>query len=336
MIHEVLSQLVRREPLGRQQATEVFSLLMEGRLEPTQTAALLALLAAKGPAVDEIVAAATVMRQHSVRLTNMGDNLVDTCGTGGDVKGTFNISTAAAIIAAAAGVRVVKHGNRSATSKCGSADVLEAVGVNLDCTPDTLRACLESTNICFAFARNHHPAMKHVAPVRAAMKIPTLFNILGPLTNPAGASRQVVGVYRRDFTPLLASALRELGAKRAWVVHADDGLDELSTMSPTQISELADGTVHTYALDAAELGLPRAALSELQVHSIDEAAAALRDVLASTPGPRRDIAMLNAAAVICVAGLAESLPAAMDVTREVLDSGAAARTLDRLISASKQ
>ena len=260
--------------------------------------------------------------------------IIDTCGTGGDVRGTFNISTAAAIIVAAAGVRVVKHGNRSASSTAGSADVLEKLGLKLDLEPRQLCHCLEKSNICFAFARYHHPAMKFVAAARSSLGVPTIFNLLGPLTNPARARHQLLGVFSPDLTDKLAAALAQLGSDRAWVVHAADGLDELSTMGPTRISDLQSGHVRTWNLDPADLGLPYARLSDLQVKSVDEAADALVRVLSGEEGPMRDIAALNAAAALLVAGAAPDLKSALETVQSTLDAGRAKQTLDTLVACS--
>ncbi len=336
VLRDILLKLCRREDLTRDEARSAFDLIMAGEATDAQVGGLLIGLAAKGSTVDELVGAATVMRARSVhvRVDNAGV-VLDTCGTGGDVKGTFNISTAAAIIAAAAGVTVVKHGNRSASSKSGSADVLEQLGVRLDAPPGTAERCLAAANICFAFARSHHPAMRHVAAARTSLGVPTLFNVLGPLTNPAGARRQLLGVFAPELTERMAAVLRELGSERAWVVHADDGLDEISTMGPTRISELRDGHVATWRLDpAADLDMPVAHLSDLQVDGVASAAAALRAVLAGEPGPMRDVAVLNAAAALVVAGRAETLAAAVPLATEAIDSGRARRTLDQLVAAS--
>ena len=334
-MRDLLLKLQRREDLSADESADAFGRIMAGDADPPVVAALLMGLAVKGPAAAEVVGAARAMRAASVRI-DAGDpaGLVDTCGTGGDVKGTFNISTAAAVVAAAAGARVVKHGNRSASSKSGSADVLEALGVNLDATPETLRQCLDQAGICFAYARGHHPAMRHVAPIRAALGVPTLFNLLGPLTNPAGAKNQLVGVYAPGLTELLAAALRDLGTDRAWVVHADDGLDELSTMSPTKVTALQDGALTTFAVDPADLGLAPARLEDLQVASAEESAAALRAVFAGDPGPRRDITLLNAAAALAVSGQAPDLPAGLKQAAAAVDDGRAAAVLARLADAS--
>jgi anthranilate phosphoribosyltransferase len=262
--------------------------------------------------------------------------VIDTCGTGGDVRGTFNISTAAALIVAAAGVRVVKHGNRSASSKSGSADVLERMGVKLDLTPGELKKCLEAAGICFAFARYHHPAMKFVANARTSLGIPTIFNVLGPLTNPARAKHQLLGVFSAELTDRLAAVLQQLGSERAWVVHANDGLDELSTIGPTRVSELREGHISTWTLDPAKLGLAYARLSDLQVSSVEEAADMLRLVMQGTMGPMRDIALLNAAAGLVIAGKCRDLKEGLVVAADAVDSGKGQRTLEALVRASSQ
>src|ERR671912_671990 len=266
-LREILLKLCRREDLTRAEAREAFSHVMSGEASEAQIGGLLVGLAAKGTTVEELVGAATVMREKAVPIDcdSSAGVIIDTCGTGGDVRGTFNISTAAAIICAAAGVRVVKHGNRSASSKSGSADVLEKLGVKLDLPPDQLKGCINDAGICFAFARSHHPAMKFVAPVRTALGIPTIFNLLGPLTNPARARHQLLGVFAPELTDKLATVLRGLGSARAWVVHAQDGLDELSTLGPTRVSELRHGEVHTWTFDPSSVGIPYARLSDLQV-----------------------------------------------------------------------
>src|SRR3954454_12164313 len=294
-LREILLKLCRREDLTRSEARQAFEHIMSGAASESQIGGLLVGLAAKGTNVEELVGAATVMRDKSVPVECPGDCVVlDTCGTGGDVRGTFNISTAAALVVAGAGVKVVKHGNRSASSKSGSADVLERLGVTLEQTARQLSNCLEEANICFAFARSHHPAMKFVATARSSLGIPTIFNLLGPLTNPARARHQLLGVFAPELTDRLATVLKELGSERAWVVHADDGLDELSTLGSTRVSELRNGDVHTWKLDPLELGLPYARLSDLQVQNSDQSAEVIRRILAGEKGPARDIALLNA------------------------------------------
>jgi len=349
-VRDFLLKLCRREDLTRAEAREAFTHIMSGHATDAQIGGLLVGLAAKGTTVDELVGAAQVMREKAIPIhcpssTNSGlrtqdsalqDVVLDTCGTGGDTRGTFNISTAAAIIVAAAGVRVVKHGNRSATSKAGSADVLEKLGVKLELSAEQLVRCVEAANICFAFARYHHPAMKFVSAARSSMGIPTIFNLLGPLTNPARAKHQLLGVFAPELTDRLAQVLKELGSQRAWVVHAEDGLDELSTLGPTRISELKNGEVHTWSLDPAEIGIPYARISDLRVNNVDEAAAVLQGVLSGDEGPMREIALLNAAAALVVAGAAKDLSQALSQSAAAIDSGKAKGTLEALIKASQQ
>jgi anthranilate phosphoribosyltransferase len=333
---EFLKRISLRQDLTREQAEAAFAHLTSGEATEAQIAGLLVGLAVKGAAVEELVGAASVMRKKCQPMEYPGDagDLLDTCGTGGDSRHTFNISTTAALIAAACGVKVVKHGNRAASGKSGAADVLEKLGVKLELTPYQLGQCLASANICFAYARTSHPAMKFVAETRAALGIPTIFNLLGPLTNPGGASRQLAGVYSAELTEKLAVALRQLGSKRAWVVHADDGLDEISTMSLTRVSELKDGKIHTWTLDAAELGLSPARLEDLQVADVTQAADAVLSILNGDKGPKRDIALLNAAAALVIAEKASDLPAALRLAEQALDSGSARQALKALIESS--
>ncbi len=336
-LRDILLKLCRREDLTRAEAREAFLHIMSGEASDAQIGGLLVGLAAKGTTVEELVGAATVMREKVVPVgCNDAGIILDTCGTGGDVRHTFNISTAAALIAAAAGVKVVKHGNRSASSQSGSADVLEKLGVRLETTQAGLQRCLKEANICFAFARAHHPAMKHVASSRSALGIPTIFNLLGPLTNPGRAKHQLLGVFAPELTDRLAAVLRELGSERAWVVHAEDGLDELSTLGPTRISELRQKEVHTWKLDPRELGLPYARLSDLQVKNADESAHVIRDILNGTPGPARDIAQLNAAAALVVAGRVPGLSEGLKLAAEAIDTGHALRSLQMLVRYSNE
>jgi anthranilate phosphoribosyltransferase len=332
---EILLKLCRREDLTRDEARLAFEHIMSGEATEAQIGGLLVGLAAKGSTVDELVGAATVMREKVIGVSNeTGDVILDTCGTGGDVKGTFNISTTAAIIAAAAGVKVVKHGNRSASGRSGSADVLESLGLKLEQPIATLTRCLGDANICFAFARSHHPAMKHMAAARTSLAIPTLFNVLGPLTNPAKARHQLLGVFAPELTDRLAAVLLELGSERAWVVHADDGLDEISTMGPTRVSELRDGHIHTWKLDPKDFGLPYARLSDLQVNTVSEAADAITRVLSGEKGPKRDIAVLNAAAALVIAGKVNELHAGLKIACDSIDSGMARQCLNRIVELS--
>lgn len=277
------------------------------------------------------------MREHALPVDCPDTNVIlDTCGTGGDVRGTFNISTAAAMIAASCGVKVVKHGNRSASSKSGSADVLEKLGVKLEVSSGVTSRCLEESNICFAYARNHHPAMKHVAVARASLGIPTIFNMLGPLSNPAKARHQLLGVFSPELTDRFAQVLRDLGSERAWVVHAEDGLDELSTLGPTRISELSSGKITNWTLDPKSLGIAYARLSDLAVDSAEESAGILTRVFAGEKGPARDICALNAGAALVVAGRARDLSDGLELAQSAIDSGRVRMTLEKLVSCSMQ
>ena len=336
-LREILLKLCRRENLTRAEARDAFVHIMSGQAGEAQIGGLLVGLAAKGTTVEELVGAAEVMREKVIPVESDGAGVIlDTCGTGGTIRRTFNISTAAALIAAGAGVRVVKHGNRSASSLTGSADVLEKLGVKIDPGPATASRCLAEANLCFAFARAHHPAMKHVAGARSALGIPTIFNVLGPLTNPGRARHQLLGVFAPELTDRLAEVLRELGSERAWVVHADDGLDELSTLGPTRVSELRDGEVHTWRLDPESVGLPYARLSDLQVENAEDSARVIKTILAGEKGPARDIAVLNAGAAICISGKAWDLGEGVNDAAQSIDSGAAAKALESLVRFSNR
>lgn len=338
---DLLHKLVRREDLSREEAQHAFEQIMSGSLDPAIVGALLMGIAAKKPSLDEIVAAASVMRSKSIHipLPPGTTDVVDVCGTGGSKHrhvGLFNISTAAAIVIASCGVTVVKHGNRAASSKSGSADVLEQLGVKLDISPECESACIREANLCFAFARSHHPAMKHVAPVRAALGVPTIFNLLGPLTNPAGAQRQLMGVFSRELVPLLAAALLDLGAKRAWVVHADDGLDELSTMSPTHICEVRDGQLNESIFAPQQVGIPWAKIDDLRATSPGESAQIIRQIFSGKTGPQADIVAINAAAGLVIGGKVDSLVEGVSLARDAMQSGRAAQTLEKLVLTSNR
>jgi len=334
-LREILLKLCRREDLTRAEARAAFVHIMSGQASEAQIGALLVGLAAKGTTVEELVGAALVMREKVIPVqSDSAGVILDTCGTGGTVRRTFNISTAAAIIAAGAGVRVVKHGNRSASSLTGSADVLEKLGVKIDPGPIVASRCLAEANLCFAFARAHHPAMKHVAGARTTLGIPTIFNVLGPLTNPGRARHQLLGVFAPELTDRLAEVLSELGSERAWVVHADDGLDELSTLGPSRISELRAGEVHTWHLNPQSLGLPYAKLSDLQVENAEDSARVIERILAGDKGPARDIVMLNAGAALYIAGRAPDLAEGLMIAAKSVDSGAARDVLDALVRCS--
>ncbi len=316
--------------------------ILSGKCTDAQIAALLVALHMKGETVEEIVGFAEAIRAAAVPLELAGnstldvsgtgrDALVDTCGTGGDASGTFNISTATALVVAGAGVRVAKHGNRSVTSKCGSADVMEALGVNISLPPARLAACLEEVGIAFLFAPAMHSAMKRVQTARRELRLRTVFNLLGPLTNPAQASTQVVGVYAADLVEKLAEALSMLGVRRALVVHGVDGLDEITITGPTRIGEVRDGQVRTYEVTPEEFGLKRASLEEIAGGDAAENAAIIHEVLAGTKSPRRDIVLLNSSAALVAAGKAEHLGGALPLAAQSIDSGAARKRLDALV-----
>ena len=331
---DVLGLIIAGKDLTREQAHWAFTQIMDGALGEAQIGALLAALAAKGETVDEIAGAGQAMREHVVRIDTGGADVVDTCGTGGTGLNTFNVSTAAALVVAGVGVKVAKHGNKTNTRVSGSADVLAVLGVNLEAAPAILERCLAEANVCFCFAIRHHPAMKYAAPVRKALGVRTIFNLLGPLTNPAGAKRQLMGVFDADRTEPIAQALAALGAVRAMVVHADDGLDELSTISPTQVSELNRGRVRTRFVQPEDFHLPRATIGDLLIDSAAASAGVIRDVLAGKAGAPRDITVLNAAAALAVAERAKTIAEAIPLAEESIDSGAAARALDKLIAVS--
>ena len=331
---DLLRAVMAGDDLTREQTYLAFGQIMDGQWSESQTAGLLVALRAKGESVPEITGAAQAMREHAVKIDNGGFDVVDTCGTGGTGLPTFNISTAAALVAAGAGVKVAKHGNRTNTRASGSADVLEALGVNIDADAEAVARCLAEAGVCFCYAIRCHPAMKHAGPVRKALGVRTIFNVLGPLTNPAGAKRQVMGVFDGAITETIADVLGQLGAVRAMVVHADDGLDELSITSPTKISEFRDGLVTTRTVQVEDFGLQRATLDDLSIGSAAESAEIIRDVLAGKEGPARDIVLLNAAAALAVADKAESVEEALPLARESVSSGAAAGALEKLIEVS--
>lgn len=328
-IAPLLEQLRRHEDLTSDQAAEVMGLIMDGQALPSQIAGLLMGLALKGERPAELVGFARAMRARAVTLNGAFGDVFDTCGTGGDGAHTFNVSTAAALVVAGAGVRVAKHGNRAVSSQCGSADVFEALGVRLDAPPETVEKAL-AAGCAFFFAPTWHPSMRHAGPTRRELGVRTAFNLLGPLTNPAGARRQIVGVSRPEHTALLARALGALGAERAWVVHGAGGLDELSTLGHTKISELRDGTVNTFYIHPFDVSLPQAALPDLAGGTAAENAALVEQLLDGQRGPRRDIVLLNAAAGLLIAGRVSSLQEGMVRAAESLDSGAARRVLTDL------
>jgi anthranilate phosphoribosyltransferase len=331
-----------RQSLSREEARSVMTQVLTGKCTDAQIAALLVALHMKGETVEEIVGFAEAIRSAATPLIihqnstvdvsgTERDALVDTCGTGGDASGTFNISTATALVVAGAGVRVAKHGNRSVTSKCGSADVMEALGVNINLPPARIAACLEDVGIAFLFAPAMHSAMKYVQSVRRELRLRTVFNLLGPLTNPAHASAQVVGVYSAALVEKLAEALSMMGLHRALVVHGLDGLDEITITGPTRIAEVREGTVRTYEVTPEEFGMNRAGLDDISGGDAAANADIIRDILGGEKSPRRDVVLLNAAAALVAAGRADHLADALPLASKSVDSGAAAGKLEALV-----
>ena len=334
---QALTTLIEKRDLTRDEMLSVMNQIMRGELTPVQIAGILVALRAKGETVSEIAAAAQVMRELSTKVPVSGtENLVDTCGTGGDGAHTFNISTASAFVAAAAGVKVAKHGGRSVSSTCGSADVLEALGVNVNLTPEQVAQAVQEIGVGFMFAPNHHSAMKHAAPVRRELGVRTLFNLLGPMTNPAGAQNQVMGVFARDLVPKLARVLQQLGSRHVLVVHAADGLDEISLGGDTYVAELRDGEVSEYTLNPQQVGMDNCSSEKLAVHNIDEAKAMLLSVFDNRDGPAKDIVAINAGAAIYVGGAAATLQAGIAQARVTIESGAAKAKLEALVTFSQK
>lgn len=327
---DLLTRLIRGEGLSVAETADLFGQLMDGEISEITTAALLTALAAKGESAEEIAGAAMAMRRRLVVIPTQQEDVVDTCGTGGDGSGTFNISTAAAVIAAAAGVPVAKHGNRSVSSRSGSADVLEALGVEIEMDPVRAGAALDQIGISFLFAPRLHPAMRQVMPVRRDLGVRTIFNILGPLANPANARRQVLGVYDDRLVPLLAEVLQGLGCDHALVVRGADGLDELTTTATTLVAEVRGGQVEHYHLEAQDLGFAKANADDLVGGDPTHNAGLLRRVLDGTAGPLLDIALLNAAAAIYVSGRCRDLREGVDLARRAVDSGAARGKLEEM------
>ena len=336
MFQELLDKLTRREDLTSDEAATAMAEIMAGRASEAQIAGFLVGLVMKGERPAEIVGLARTMRANAVTLKASHADVFDTCGTGGDRSGTFNISSCAALVVAACGVRVAKHGNRSVSSQSGSADVFETLGVRVTAPPDVVERCLDQARIGFFFAPTFHPSMRHAGPARKALGIRTAFNLLGPLTNPAGASRQLVGVPRPEFTELLARALMLLGSTRAWVVHGADGIDEISTTGYTKVSECREGAVNTFYLHPSDVGLPKAAAGALKGGSAQDNAAIVRGVINGKPGPARDVVVLNAGAALFIQGEVSNIRDGMRRAAEAIERGEAARTLERLVHLSSQ
>jgi anthranilate phosphoribosyltransferase len=335
MFSTLIEKLQRRQDLTTDEAAAAMDEIMEGRAQPAQIAGLLIALAMKGERPAEIVGLARTMRARATKLSRVPEDVFDTCGTGGDRAHTFNVSTIAALVVAASGVRVAKHGNRSVSSRCGSADLFEALGVNVAAPPPVVERCLLEAGIAFFFAPTFHPSMRHAGPTRKDLGVRTAFNLLGPLTNPAGASRQLVGVPRPELTELVARSLSLLGARRAWVVHGADGLDEISTTGYTKVSECRDGAVNTFYLHPSDVGVPKATPESLKGGDAGANAQVARDVLAGGRGPARDIVLMNSAASLLIAGAAADLGEGMKMAEAAIDEGRAAAVLDRLVRASQ-
>lgn len=347
IITEAIRALVDRRDLTRIEAAAAMEAIMSGAATNAQIAAFLTALRMKGETVPELIGFAQVMRQKAVRvrpkqddlaaLTGTGrEMLIDTCGTGGDATGTFNVSTATAFVVAGAGLRVAKHGNRSVSSLCGSADVVETLGISLELTPEHVARCIDEVGIGFLYAPLLHTAMKHVMAARREMGVRTVFNMLGPLTNPASANAQLIGVYSPALTEPLARVLAELGTVRAYVVHGADNLDELSNTGESRASEVREGVVRTFTLRPEDFGLPRASIADLQGGDRQQNADIIRAILASEPGPKRDIVVMNAAAALVAGGKARDLKDGVEVAARSIDTGAARGTLDALVELSKR
>ncbi len=333
MIREAIDAVAGGRSLDQEQAADVMDEIMSGRATPAQFGAFVTALRLKGETVDEITGMASVMRRRSLHVEVRGP-LVDTCGTGGDASGTFNVSTTAGFVAAGAGARVAKHGNRAMSSVCGSADVLESLGVRIDLSPDGVRRCIEQVGFGFMFAQRYHPSMKFAAGPRREIGIRTVFNVLGPLTNPAGADAQVVGVADPALARKMAEALGRLGSTRAMIVHGGDGLDEITLDGETQVWELNEGSVRQYAVSPGDFGVSPASAASLRAGSVEKSAGILRRVLSGEAGPARDISLMNAAAALLAAGMAPSLQEGVEAAADSVDSGRAEAALDGLVELS--
>ncbi len=334
-IQQAINTVIEGNNLNRDDMTTVMRSVMSGEATPSQVAGLLVALRMKGEVVDEISAAASVMRELSTKVNVASENLVDTCGTGGDAKGTFNVSTTAAFVVAAAGARVAKHGNRSVSSKSGSADLLEKAGVNLQLTPEQVAKCIEELGIGFLFAPAHHSAMKHAIGPRKELGIRTIFNLLGPLTNPANAPHQVLGVFSSEWVEPLAKVLQSLGSKHVLVVHADDGLDEISINSDTQVAELIDGEVKNYSISPEQFGMQKRSLEEIVASDVSESLQIVNNVFENQAGAALDIVRLNAGAAIYASDKAASLEEGIVQATNVIENGAAKNKFQQYIEFTK-
>lgn len=331
-LQPIIRKIIAQEPLSAAEMTHAMHTIMTGQATPAQIGGVLVGLRMRGETVTEISAAASVMRELSTKVSVNSEHLVDTCGTGGDSSGTFNISTASAFVTAAAGAHVAKHGNRSVSSKSGSADVLEAAGVNLNLTSPQVAQCIEQVGVGFLFAQLHHSAMKHAIAPRRELGVRTIFNLLGPLTNPANAPNQILGVFAKEWVRPMAEVLQTLGSRHVMVVHAADGLDEISISSPTFVAELKDGAIREYTIQPEDFGLTRASLDSLRVPDATSSFALIQRVFAGESGAARDIVCLNAGAAIYVAGLADTHAAGIAKAQVAIDSGVAAQRLQALVA----
>ena len=335
LIQHAIQKLLDRQNLNADEMRVVMRLIMSGNATDAQIAGFLIALRCKGETIDEIAAAAEVMRQLATRVNIAGEHIIDTCGTGGDGANTFNISTTCAFVVAAAGGKVAKHGNRSVSSSCGSADVLEVAGVNLALSAEQVAQCVNEIGIGFLFAPKHHGAMKHTIKARKDMGVRTLFNLLGPLSNPAAAPNQLIGVFAKEWVEPLAQVLKKLGSQHVLVVNAEDGLDEISIASATSIAELKDGIVSSYTITPEQFGFKRASLNELAVNNAVDSLSIVRSVLDNQAGAARDIVQLNAGAAIYAANITDTLAAGIAKAAQVIASGAARAKFDALIAYSK-
>jgi anthranilate phosphoribosyltransferase len=336
MFPALLEKLMRHEDLTEDEAAGAMREVMDGRASPASLGALLSALVMKGERPAEVVGFARTMREHAVKLSQPAGDVFDTCGTGGDRAGTFNISSAAALVVAACGVKVAKHGNRSVSSRCGSADVFEQLGVNVAAPAPVVERSLHEASIGFFFAPTFHPSMRHAAQTRRELGIRTAFNLLGPLTNPAGARRQIVGVPRPELADLVARALLMLGSERAWVVHGVDGIDEISTTGYTKVLECRDGSVNSFYVHPAEFGIPKASPVELQGGDAAQNAAIVRDIIDGKKSSARNVVLVNAGAALFVAGSAGSVREGIALAASAIDEGAAMATLEKMVRSSQE
>jgi len=331
-MQSAIKAVTEKKNLSREQMAEVMNLIMTGQATDSQIGGFLIGLRMKGETVDEVAAAASVMRELSTKVSAPDEYLVDTCGTGGDASGSFNISTASVFVTAAAGAHVAKHGNRSVSSKSGSADVLETAGVNLDITPEQVSSCIENVGAGFLFAIKHHGAMKHAIGPRKEMGVRTIFNVLGPLTNPASAPNQVIGVFSKDWVEPLAEVLKQLGSRHVMIVHADDGMDEISIASATSVAELKNGDIKTYTIQPEDFGMSKTDLSTIKAADSTDSLSIIKSVLDNVDGPAKDIVCLNAGAAIYVSGLVDSLEKGVDAAKSAIADGKAKEKFEKLIA----